>query len=138
MTKQQYLDLRNQVKLLARQIKETKIEFKQTQRDYSNFYNQHFDAINSRGYRKGQEWIDCQSTFKSLDDKQYQFTLEVPRLKSNFRYFHIAYSLARGKTYQQIEPKTKEGNAYSEEDIAKVRKEFELDVVEPQKEEATV
>ena len=34
----------------------------------------------------------------------------ILKMKRSYRHKHIAYSMMRGKTYEQIEPKCREGN----------------------------
>ena len=41
-----------------------------------------------------------------MGDKQWK----LEELKSEFRHQHIAYSMAKGRTYKEIENKTKIGN----------------------------
>ena len=55
----------------------------------------------------------------------WKYQYKLPGLKSDFRHKHIAYCLARGKSYEQIENKTREGNEPNFDYIEKLVKEYE-------------
>lgn len=39
-----------------------------------------------------------------------EFAREIPKLSYSYRHKHIAYCMLRGKAYEKVEPKVKEGN----------------------------
>ena len=45
-------------------------------------------------------------------------------MSSRYRYRHIAYCMLRGKTYEQIEPKVREGNAVYMNRIEEIMREY--------------
>ena len=55
--------------------------------------------IEHKEYQRSNQWNEIESTRRTIELSQY-----------NFRHKHIAYCMARGRTYEQIEPKVREGN----------------------------
>lgn len=60
-----------------------------------------------------QEIKEQRAEFKQLQRDRKSCWKEQSALEAKtmmYRHFHIAYSMARGKTYEQIENKVREGN----------------------------
>ena len=49
---------------------------------------------------------EINENLKNNTGNAYKFQWELPTLRNNFRHKHIAYCLLRGRTMEQIEPKT--------------------------------
>lgn len=69
-------------------------------------------------YKKYQEYCKKVSEFgKTLEDKRNSSSDER-------RYYHVAYSLLRGRKYKQIENKVKEGNGLPLDYVERKAREF--------------
>jgi len=90
---------KQELKILAAQLKDSKIQFKDCQRK-DDYY-----------FVKYKEWAEANKL-----SKYFNFPVH---LADNYRHKHIAYCLLRGRTYEQIENKVREGN---EPDFTKIEK----------------
>lgn len=86
-------DLKEELKQLASEIKQTKIEFKDAQRRRTGEFK------TSRG--GWNYWID--TTPRQEVEKEWKLHSKLHVLKSDFRHKHIAYCLLRGTSYEDIE-----------------------------------
>lgn len=59
------------------------------------------------------------------DDGAARYQYKLPGLKDEFRHKHIAYCMAKGRSYEQIENKTREGNEPDFNYIKKLVEEYE-------------
>lgn len=101
MNKQQYLDLKAELKELANMIKIKK-------------YNSRCNSINNRK--------------EMPEPEQWKFPYYLGRAIYEYRHKHILLSIVRGKTREQIE-KPKEGNEPNEQYIKQLMETYE--VVQP-------
>lgn len=107
MTKEQYFNLKDELKELAIQIRQLKPQFKSVQRDLSKYElnvitipkDYHWES------KKLEGWFKLVRPVRSAQSDLF-------RLKHEYRAKHILYSLARGRTINQIEPKIKDVNDY--------------------------
>lgn len=103
MTRDHYLALKGNLKTLAEEIRKTKQQLKIDQKEFSTFerevgtYNDFYNR-ESELFRWGQ-------VHKPVAKAQVRL-LEI---KAEYRAKHIIYCLARGRTLEQIEPKSQEG-----------------------------
>jgi hypothetical protein len=101
MTKEQYLQLKDELKALAKELTSDKQEFKQKQRNHSKVEKEQgsciTDAYESNNSTKIEQlnnsYVPMTKAQESLREKKLQY-----------RTKHIFYSMARGKTIEQIEP----------------------------------
>ena len=92
-TKTKYAALKNELKELAEEIRTSKTAHKQSQRDW----DAHRTWVDNTSPRPRMDWSIC---YRQND-------LYSGRLNLSHRYRHllIAYSLLRGKSYEQVERK---------------------------------
>lgn len=127
MTKEQYLNLKQELKDLAVKIRETKSNHKNNQRAFSkqerNYgtRNSYFDGdINST------TWESIRPDWSRLYKEQLNSLEEVEKLRYEYRYKHIVYCFARGRTLEEIEPKNKKGNKADSFKIKEMMKKYEV------------
>jgi len=102
MERKEYIKSRKYfLKGLSQQIRELKRELKQYYTDVRNM-----------------KWSDVEKKYKG----RYSYTIErdIKKAKYEFRHQHIAYCLARGKTYEQVEQKVRENNEPNQEYVGKL------------------
>ena len=104
MNKEQYTKLKAETKYFTKIIRESKIDRKGKQRDFSAIdweFNdpKRFKMTSTEVEFKRPEW---RSKWKLQDDAREK----IDELKKDFRWRHILLSLARGKKLNQIEGKT--------------------------------
>lgn len=106
MTKENYLNLKNELKETAQQIKSLKFTKKLSSQAYSNFssFKKNVAMQNSKDIVS--KWTTCMDAYNTLCKTIYQLTA----LSKEYRHKHIVYSMARGKEYSQIESKTRDNN----------------------------
>lgn len=100
MTKEQYFQLKDELKALAKKISSDRYEFKNKQRILSQVGKTHDtvdDADNSRDETKQKNYHEAYSSMWKAQEA-------LLSMKHECRAKHIAYSMARGKTIDQIEP----------------------------------
>lgn len=102
MTKENYLSLKQDLKSLAKEIKNHKQNLKTSQRALSDFEYRigHYNSLEGRDSDQ-KEWVKLLSP---VSDTQYNLL----EMQSNYRAMHILYSLERGRSLDQIE-KSKDG-----------------------------
>lgn len=105
MNREEYIILKEELKTLANQIKTIKSQFKKAQRVFSSYqrehgtYNQYFEGkIDSAG------WEKIRPGYNECYNAQGALQATVEELKHEYRAKHIVYSIARGRTIEQIEP----------------------------------
>ena len=92
MERKEYIQSRKYfIKGLAQQIRELKRELKQ-----------YYIDINTM------KWPDVEKKYK--DRYSYTIQRDIKKAKNEFRHQHIAYCLARGRSYEQVEQKVRENN----------------------------
>jgi hypothetical protein len=102
MTKEQYFELKDYLKTTAKEIKLNKSERRTSQQDRTNFYKEN-GSWNSWTTEQNIKYRDIQNSFEKA----------FHNAKSNsetYRYAHIAYCIARGRSYNQIEQKVHKQN----------------------------
>ena len=101
--KEKLIALKNELKSLAKAIKELKPAHKNAQRKLTGEYR-----IGSGNGFYSYRYV---STATAEDKKRERnIRSELESFQFQFRHKHIAYCLARGKTYEQIERTVREGN----------------------------
>jgi hypothetical protein len=115
MTKEKYLELKSHLKQLAHSIRNHKINYKAAQKEFSNCERLHGTRTAYECGRISEEiW---EKYVKPYWNAHYwevlKLGIRVLDLKEEYRYCHIVYSMARGKTYKQIESKTRDDNKVS-------------------------
>ena len=130
MTKEQYKNLKQELKDLAEKIRETKADHKNDQREFSIYsrengtFNDYYDGrINST------KWEAIRPEYNKLYSKQLKSHQTKESLRREYRHKHIVYCFARGRTMQEIEPKVREGNDPSRHELERLMKMY--DVREP-------
>ena len=119
MTREQYFELKDLLKKLAVQIKETKGKKKDSQRLYQSFKKDNPNYLT---------WSSKQLiAFKPVSENMHQLSADVTTLKQEYRYQHIVYSIARGRTYKEIEPKVDKINQI---DFNAIKRYFDVWAVE--------
>lgn len=113
MTSEEYFDLKQELKDLRREIREGKAFFKNGQRAYSAQQNEYGCTFGEKKSVTWQEWKEAHSENPSRYSVQLGFLRSLEKLQMKYRYKHVAYSLARGRTLKEIEPKNKQGNEIS-------------------------
>ena len=109
MTKEQYLQLKDELKALAKQISSDRNEFKNRQRKFSLGEKEHGtldDAYSGNNDAK-------QKGISEVYRPMYKMQSDLLEMKHDYRAKHIAYSMARGRTIDQIEPKTRDDYGYN-------------------------
>lgn len=92
-------EMKQQLKAMALAIRTNRQEFRQNQREHSLWKNVHPEYFAAA-------WNSpIAQEYRKLPYKWFS-----PADVRNYRYLHIVYCLARGRTYEQIEPKVREGN----------------------------
>jgi len=120
MTKEKYLEIKQELKNLAKKIKKTKPIFRRAQRDFSLFQN--VNGTYAQLMNSG-KWSRIRDEYRELEDapsetnlKHYQFV---------YRHKHIAYCLLRGRTRDEIErPSNSNSNMPSEYEIMMILKKW--------------
>ena len=118
MTKENYLKLKNELKSLAAQIRPAKIEFNQSQKDYSIMKNDNgsswrtvVEAFVNPKLDKGY-YSQLRDQYSAAMNRIDAARVQKEMLKFKYRHLHIVYCLARGKTMEQIEPKVRGQGTY--------------------------
>jgi hypothetical protein len=132
MTRENYLKLKNELKQLAIEIKEAKKIRKEVQKAYQSnkLTKENITMMNSAKLLEMYE-----NNAKKFDASWGMFCQamnDVYSRQNEYRYKHIVISLARGKTYEQIEPKVRKGNEPNWKYIDDYKKEYGFD--EPREE----
>ena len=107
MTKEQYLNLRDELKELAKLIRQVKPQVKENQRKLSG-YESNVMTSPSDYYRIGNK---LEGWYKELRPARTS-QADLSKLKCEYRAKHIIYSLSRGRTMEQIEPKIRDPHCY--------------------------
>jgi len=92
--------LKEELKVLAEEIKITKPTFKEAQRQ---------ETGRTEMSRGGFPYWVC-TTPREIIDKEWEIQKKLHSLQFQFRHKLIAYSLTKGKEYEQIERTCREGN----------------------------
>ena len=87
--------IKNEINNLAKELSETKLKYKQLQSKNSKLYRGKTMTWQETREAYGEEW----SAFSRKN-----------RLKNDFRHRHIAWSLIKGRKYEQIERYTRPDN----------------------------
>ena len=99
MERKEYIKSRKYfLKGLAQQLRELKRELRQ-----------YYDDRNTM------KWSDVEKKYKGR--YSYKIESDIKKAKYEFRHQHIAYCLARGRSYEQIESKVRENNEPNQEYI---------------------
>lgn len=106
MTKEQYLTLKEELKELAIQIRSAKDNRKTTQREFSTVDTAYEDYFNKK--YSSEEWERIRPKYNELYKAQDNARQTVEDLRFQYRVKHIVYSMARGRSIEQIESKTNE------------------------------
>lgn len=122
MTKEQYLNLKQELKDLAVKIRETKNSFKGKQREFSKFEKEN-GLVNEM--RRTVYEIHKDEYYK-LYKGQRDDGWSLNEMRYNYRHMHIVYCFARGRTILEIEPRVKEGNDPSWFEIKRLSKKYEV------------
>lgn len=102
MKRKDYIQSRKYfIKGLAQQLRELKRELRQ-----------YYDDINSM------KWPDVEKKYKGR--YSYDIERDIKKAKYEFRHQHIAYCLARGRSYEQVEQKVRENNEPNQDYIGKL------------------
>jgi len=130
MTKEQYLQLKAEQKELGKKIREARDGFKEDQRSFSKFQKDN-GTVNDyyEGRMNSTTWEKIQGEYGKLNQKQYDSMCTLHQMQREYRYKHIVYCFARGKTMNQIEPKVRKGNEPSRYELQRLMKLY--DVKEP-------
>ncbi len=104
MTRNQYQEIKKELKELVVDIRKAKPDYKSKQRIYSKGGNAEADYF--AGRTTSAEWEEARPLYKTSYIDQIFAMRKVEDLKFEFRWRHILLSLARGKKLNQIEPKT--------------------------------
>lgn len=127
MTREQYFELKAELKELAKKIRAKKDERKSNCRSFSLFEKQN-GGFND--YYKGRisqtQWLAIRSDYDQLLRALNDSIEDVEILRRDYRLRHVAYCLARGRTMAEIEPRNKEGNELSIELLKPFLKKYEL------------
>lgn len=127
MTKEQYLNLKGELKELAKEIRQTKNERREKARTFS-FFEKNNGGFND--YYEGRigetQWLSIREDYNKLLHAQVNSAEDVTILKREFREKHIAYCLARGRTLKEIEPHNKEGNEIDAFTFKSILKKYEI------------
>ena len=130
MTKEQYLSLKEELKELGKKIREAKNGHKNDQREFSHYqrdngtFNDYYEGrINST------TWETIRPEYNKLYNKQFESMSDLHRMQREFRHKHIVYCFARGRTMKEIEPKVRQGNEPSRQELQRLMKMY--DVREP-------
>lgn len=103
MERKEYIKSRKYfIKGLASQLRELKNELRQ-------FYID----------RRTMKWPDVEKKYKGRHIKT-----DIQKAKYEFRHQHIAYCLARGRSYEQIESKVRENNEPNQKYIEQLLNEY--------------
>lgn len=127
MTREQYFELKAELKELAKKIRATKDERKQNCRSFSLFEKQNGGFNDYYEGRIGEtQWLAIRSDYNQLLRAQNGSIEDVETLRRGYRLRHVVYCLARGRTMAEIEPQNKEGNELSIELLKPFLKKYEL------------
>jgi len=69
----------------------------------------HTTKIEHKDYQRSNQWSEIESTRRSIETAKYRF-----------RHGHIAYCMARGKKYEEIELRVREGNEPNKDLITRI------------------
>lgn len=130
MTKETYLNLKQELKDLAVKIRESKADYKNSQRAFSTrskngTFNDYYE-----GKIDSATWETIRPEYNKAYNKQVNEQQSLQSMRSEYRHKHIIYSLARGRTMEQIEPKVREGNEPSSYELNRLKKLYDFDKVE--------
>jgi len=130
MTREQYFALRSELKEMAQKIKSIRPQYRLSQKTLSLFQNKN-GSLNDyyEGRINSSKWELIRSEHNVLDDARAKLHVQLFGLQMDFRFKHMIYCFARGKTRQQIEPKVRKGNEPSRWKLEELMKKY--DVKEP-------
>jgi len=126
MTKEQYFNLKQELKDLAVKIRESKDDHKNDQRAFSQCSKQGTANDYYDGVIDSVKWEAIRPTYNKLYSKQLKSLQEKYSLRREYRHKHIVYCFARGRTMQQIEPKVREGNEPSRHELERLMKIYDV------------
>lgn len=131
MTKETYLNLKQELKDLAVKIRETKTEHRGAQRECSLYGNEHGTFIDYyNGKIDSATWEKIRPEYSKRSNAAYSAFDNLKSMQHEYRHKHIVYSLARGRTMEQIEPKVREGNEPSRYELNRLKELYGFDEVE--------
>lgn len=107
MTKEQYLNLKDELKELAKLLRQVKNQVKENQRSLSG-YERNVMTSPCDYYLIGEKLEGWYKELRPVRTTQS----DMMKLKCEYRAKHILYSLSRGRTMDQIEPKIRDKNDY--------------------------
>jgi hypothetical protein len=67
---------------------------------------------------------ECQKAWKVFKEKGKGFKGNLCQIKYDYRYLHVAYSLFKGRTYEQVESKVREGNEINLSRVNKIMNDY--------------
>jgi hypothetical protein len=111
VSREKFLELKKEQKRIARSRKRENEDF----RNYVKYRRQFY---HSKGMQVPD--VDTGSGFVFIR-KEFNIKPEEPR------YFNVIYSLIRGRSYEQIESKVREGNELDRDTIKKYCEKYEID-----------
>lgn len=115
MNKANYIELRETLKKIREELKVIKPEYKNAQRALSTFQKENgswdslYKELESLHITK-KDFDEKRKSLSDLSSTIYSKLTKKEDLRESYRYLHVVYSLARGRTLEQIEPKVREGN----------------------------
>jgi len=123
MTKEQYLNLKQELKDLAVKIRESKNGFREDQREFSKCQKENGTANDYyEGKINSEVWEKIQPEYSKLNKKQYESMIDLHKIRSEYRYKHIVYCFARGRTMKEIEPKVRKDNEIDLHELQRLMK----------------
>ena len=135
MNKANYIELRNTLKEMREELKVVKPEYKSAQKALSTCqkefgsWNALYKELESLHITKKEfdERTQILSKFSTIICHKLN---EKESLQDEYRHLHIVYSLARGRTMEQIEPKVREGNEPNLSQITALKERYGFDDVD--------
>lgn len=111
MTREQFLQLKEELKELARNIRLQKAARKSTAQAFSKFERENY-TFNDYYYRRirDNEWLPIRDEYEKLYRDQLAAMMKADSLRQEYRLKHVVYCLARGRTMREIESNNRQGN----------------------------
>lgn len=127
MIREQYFQLKSELKELAHQIKSEKLEYKVSQKNLSVFQKANGSFIDYyEGRINSSKWETIRPEHEKLSKMMYSLQSDLKEKRVEYRLKHIVYCLARGRTMSQIEPKVAKGNEPSRIKLERLMKLYDV------------
>lgn len=124
------IKLREEIKTLSSKIRIDKLNYKDVQRVYSKFTKENpiCNSYHSQSVRSV-EWAELRPKYNEISKEQFESWINLSSERELPREMHVAYSMLRGRTIEQIEPKVRKGNELDMHAVEEIIKQYSQELL---------